>query len=187
MPFSIAFIVQLVLCKSSSWLSSKPLFFLFVCCSPSLFTSKPFLSISHICHSTPKSFSFEVTFLIQFPTPPLSIFFVCLHCSIPNPHVLLVYFCTFIVQLQTTLLFMQRHCFGCLVLEGPSIFFFFFPRFGFIIRACHLKYWQKFPLSLRSIIIIIHGHYCYICGLHIPLHPNLSPPSFSIIKLFREV
>jgi hypothetical protein len=23
--------------------------------------------------------------------------------------------------------------------------------------------------------------------LHIPLHPNLSPPSFSIIKLFREV
>ncbi len=127
MPFSIAFIVQLVLCKSSSSLSSKPLFFLFACCSPSLFTSKPFLSISHICYSTPKSFSFEVTFLIQFPTPPLFIFFVCLCCSIPNPQVLLVYFCTFIVQLQTTLLCMQRHCFGCLVLKAPpSIFLFFF-------------------------------------------------------------
>jgi hypothetical protein len=69
----------------------------------------------------------------------------------------------------------------------PIHLFFFFPRSWFNVKTYYLKYWQKFPALFK---VNYHHHSwacCCICGLHIPLHPNLSAPFFAITNFLKRV
>lgn len=93
-----------------------------------------------------------------------------------------VYLCTFILQLHPPPPFLCKASILSISLKTPPIcLFLFLLSHASLSKFITSNINKNFPpLFFRSIIIIIHGHYCHHHGLHTPFHlspfSTLTPP-----------